>query len=452
MLLLACSQLLFAQKDTFQIKDYKFRTPGFKALQINFSLGGNSSAQKNMDGFTKQNSSFGLSPSSINFFQTSSTDKRLHTSYIDLGTGLGLSSETINGKTVSMKSLGSNLRWHRDDRFFKRNNWFFEVGNHLNIDGKFDKRKDSINTLRYSEAVISNQLMLGFGKGRIEWVQDAQMALFILNDLQQQGLIQGDISRETAYNFATLITDINNRRIFDFRRRRIYELSRIDSFMKNSGLVTSTDIRHFTTINDNWALAFNPFRLSGSNWFIRLRPSISYYFRKMSGENLINSNMNRFVSTQLGISPQIGYEKQIPVSLQWQKMYGINASYTLLKEKGRVSTKTNGVENSFDAEHYEEKIDAAIFYGIGYFPNNRTIIRMNMGVGAVYRFFNETKILTINPRLDLNAGYFLGYRTYLTAQATFDYTKRHIEGMFLSTENTRLSNLYFNIGVSHFIF
>ncbi len=50
-------------------------------------------------------------------------------------------------------------------------------------------------------------------------VQDAQMALYILNDLQQQGLLNAPVSPEIAQSFAELITDIRNKRVFDSRRK-----------------------------------------------------------------------------------------------------------------------------------------------------------------------------------------------------------------------------------------
>ena len=125
-----------------------------------------------------------------------------------------------------------------------------------------------------NDIFIKDNPILGLGKGRIEMVNDAQMALFILNDLENQGLIVNKGSREQQYAFAEVITDINNQRVFDNRRKRIYELQRIDSFIKTSGLSSTTDIRHFTTINDNWIYAFNPLRQHGNQWYVSINPGI----------------------------------------------------------------------------------------------------------------------------------------------------------------------------------
>jgi hypothetical protein len=50
--------------------------------------------------------------------------------------------------------------------------------------------KDQTNKINNNNLLAENTVTIGFGKGRIEMVRDAQMALYILNDLKEAGLLK----------------------------------------------------------------------------------------------------------------------------------------------------------------------------------------------------------------------------------------------------------------------
>src|ERR671913_2001166 len=66
--------------DTFQIRDYKYRTPGFKALSFNFAFYGSLSRQGIVDSFQHKQNSFELVPAQLDFYTNYSTDSRFHES------------------------------------------------------------------------------------------------------------------------------------------------------------------------------------------------------------------------------------------------------------------------------------------------------------------------------------------------------------------------------------
>jgi len=87
-------------------------------------------------------------------------------------------------------------------------------------------------TLKDNTDFLSTGYAIGFGKGRIENVTDAQMAYNILNDLKKNNLLSADFNNEDINGLAKTITRLNNTRLFDFRRKHIFELKQIDSFFK----------------------------------------------------------------------------------------------------------------------------------------------------------------------------------------------------------------------------
>jgi hypothetical protein len=456
--LLSLASFSYAQEtsDTFQIKDYKYRTPGFKALSFDFNFGGGFTEEGVVDSFKIIQKGFALSPARFNFYKVSSSDYKFHESnYSFVIAGTIHNNTTPQGKTKN--SIGfTSFEWRTSTQYFQKNNWFWELGNQMIFSGDFSKNKSESMTFHRSILYVSDYPILGIGKGRIETVNDAQMSLFILNDLENEGLIANKGTKEQQYAFAQVITDINNQRIFDNRRKRIYELQRIDSFLKNSGLSTTTDIRHFTTINDNWIYAFTPIREHGNQWYVRIGPGAEY--RKDNSK----SNYNTYFTEEIdyyrtfSIGPEVGYESKKAISLKWQRNFSINVSYKNAYSNYKTNYEKNDtliVSNKSDYHHRLAKLTGT--YMLGYFPNTRTFISAELGANfqhGNFLFYNEDGIL-FNTGLQLQTSYFLGYRTRLSAGINISYQTQDIQ--FNPLENP-FQYYGFNTGVqcgiSHNIF
>ncbi len=451
-LLLSATFYSVAQDSSFHLKDYKFRTPGFRALSLGINLGGSVNSNKNGP-FNDKHRSFYVLPSAVNYYRIVSTDKRLHTSTFNLSSAVSANYNQVNKKDMTAGNIQYEFSWQRNDRLYKSNNWFFEIGNSLTNRGNASKNKDTVFKSKQRTFGLVNTASIGFGKGRIEQVQDAQMALFILNDLQQQGLLNTPVTPEQAEQFAQLITNINNRRIFDNRRRRIYELTQLDAFLKTSGLVETTDIRHFATINDNWALAFNPFRLSGASWFVRLQPSVSVSTENSSLENSSSYKVNHKQNT-IGLSPVIGYEKFVPLNIHWQHGMGINASYQIAR--GVVKDKQTAGSSSSENEFKINERGAVVrgFYQIGYYPNNRTLINANLQVEAL-NIRDDIGIINksdfIRPSLTLSANYFISYRTQFFANLYSEYLYTTNKSENIEKRKATFFGANFSVGLTHAI-
>jgi hypothetical protein len=454
--ILLCAIVLHAQEpsDSFQIKDYKYRTPGFKALSFDLNFSGGFSKYGIADSIQIKENNFYLSPATFTFYKTLSTDKRIHESnYIFSISGNSSKIKSSNQDVKSHRIIGS-FAWLTRDQVFRKNNWFWEYGNYIHVIGQKNNQKAINSDYKFSLVYMNEEAFVGVGKGRIENVSDAQMALFILNDLESQGLIETKGSKEQQLEFARLITDISNQRIFDFRRRRIYELQRIDSFIKQNGLSASTDIRHFTTINDNWIYSFAPFRKNGDQWFFRIRPGIEFRkennFTKSTGSSSDRTMQNRTIS----IGPEAGYEAHKAKSLKWQRSFGLEISYKHRFQNFEAEEKMNGTVGFSEKREFQDNwTELNGFYLLGYLPNTRTYITASLGAQLIESPlpFNG-KGITFTSFLQFQGSYFLGYRTRLLASLGLSYNNQDIQ--FVPGEKYQQYgfNTGFNCSITHNIF
>lgn len=446
--LLCLSLTSFAQDSVFQLKDYRYRTPGFKALALNVNFSGNYSNANVNDVNTERRNSTSLGPVSADYYRIRSTDKRFLQTNISVAADYGSSSLKEASDRWDRNEWGGRFAWQINSRHYRNKQWFLEWGNDLRASVGTNKYKTTSFHLQGKQLSASNTFTIGVGKGRIEWVQDAQMAVYILEDLAGQNLLNRNPTAEETNAFAQLVTDIRNRRVFDSRRRRIYELTRIDSFLKSSGLVTQTDIRHFTTVNDNWAFAINPFRQSGKSWFVRLKPGVRVDKSRSTNKLLPQPAYSKTTFTTLNLSPEIGYETYRPVSLKWQRNFQVRVSYLGQRYYQKSEEVNSGSQSVVKNELNGGSMNLNATYGVGYYPNTRTQITAEAGLSASY---SNGKAWGVSPSLTFSANYFIGYRTYLNAYVSSGYYHNRFEDLFIASKANRFSS-DFSIRLSHFLF
>lgn len=447
--LLLFSLTCFSQDSVFHIKNYKYRTDGYKALALDLNLSGSRSSSETDFSSKSTGKNFQLAPSNIRYSRIISKEARWHQSEISLQPYYVYSKSSSSTYNYEEQRFISQMVWRRTDRFYKNKNQYVEFGNELR--GSMVSMNDEWTTskTKNGENSASDVLTLGVGKGRIEFVQDAQMASFILEDLQRQGLLQGAVDAETYNAFAKLLTDINNRRVFDSRRRRIYELTRIDSFLRNKGLVTTPDIRSFTTINDNWSLAFNPPRSSGTIFFVKLKPSVMWGNDVNKTTELFSYTKATLEKRALGLSPQIGFEKYTPSSLQWQHNLGLTVSYErfwIWTDYAFRSNVQNTKTNDYNNQAY---YSMNAFYELGFYPNNRTLLNTSVSLATNY---SNKNTWIINPQFLFSTSYFLGYRTRLNAAISYAFNRSSFEQAGQAPFISSQSSANFSVGLTHILF
>ena len=453
-IIISCT--IYSQDSSFQLKDYKYRTPGFQSLTLNIDLGGNVLSRKwptLLNNETQR--SFQLYPSTINYYRTSSTDKKIKSEYYNLRPSFTASSITRDSYKSKTRSYQAPFYAIHDNRYYKPGKWFFELNNFLDGDWYQNKNSDTSGSSKRNKLHLRDNFSIGFGKGRIELVQDAQMAMFILNDLQEMGLLENEVTPELARDLAVLITEMNNKRIFDSRRRRIYELTQIESFLKNKGLTGNTDIRHFTLINDNWAFANNPIRQSGSAWFIRMQANGEFFTDKSKTlGNSISKSKGR--DYRIGVGPQVGYERYHPVNLHWQTNFSTTLSWKYYETDHIYEWEQPGTSWETGSHTFESGLNYFLSYGLAYYPNTRTIINGTASLEAVKHWFDpnatEQEEYGARSSVSLSADYFIGYRTRFNAGVYFFYDKWRTISNLNVKNNYHYLNSSFSAGLFHTIF
>ncbi len=445
-----------AQDSSFQLKDYKFRTPGVRGLELDINLSGGVLDSKNVNSGDMQRRSFNSSPS-LDYFKAISTDKRQHTSTFNLNPSYSSNFNRIEAPGIKDRSAVLLGSWNRIDRFFFKKNTFFEIGNDFNVN-VYNTRQSGENRLVNSNTFnFQDRVSIGVGKGRLENVQDAQMAMFIVNDLKKMNLLDQDISAEKMNELARLITGINNRRVFDSRMRRIYELTKIDSFFQANNFVKGPSISLFTTINDNWALAFNPGRQAGTIYYFRMRPSVKWEYNG-GEEKLPVFSKTSIRRVTYGYEPVIGIEKQKPVNLFWQKSMG--ASFAFVQEWGRNKAEFQNGNNPPQQPNLYDTTDSGLllnaFYAVGYYPSNRTMINGAFNIQSQYmfsNFFHQSKGFAITPGINVSASYFVSFRTRLNFYGGISwqyYDPGTLSPSYIYSHSAFDANI--NIGFSHILF
>lgn len=437
-----------AQDSTFQLKDYKYRTDGYRALTLNLNLSTGTYSFKLDSSNNRKSKSFSLDGSPIIYNRIVSTNKRQYTSSIGLTPYFRSRHYEKQGIKTKENSSQLYFSWYQNNKFYSKNKWFFELDNILRTQYYKSKNTRTIINEKADEFNINNEFSAGFGKGRIEYVQDAQMALFIINDLKNQGLIKGLVDATTVNQFAQLITDINNKRVFDNRKRRIYELTQINNFLKEKGIIGEPDIRHFTTINDNWALALNPFRSSGAAWFVRIKPKAGYSrIRRLYD----NGNTDNYDSKLFGISMESGFENYKPINLKWQRNYSIQLVHDFTNQTDSVINRSS-VNSKIEIKKSINYVNSS--YGIGFYPNNRTRLNVQLDIQAGLgktEYFGNHKFSYVRPSFNLSTDYFLSYRTRLNAFIYFEWNSENVKSNN-SIYNPKETTSNFNFSIIHSFF
>ncbi len=423
-----------SQVTTFKLEDYKYRTPGFKALAFSaYSAGSTNSAGSH---------TFNLRPE-LTYSKQLSTDDRQFYLLMSGTTGINYFKEKLSNHFISDLGFDMTLTSVQYNGLK-----FTEYGVSASAALGFTKQKDLVGNQKIASDQITIIPYVGIGKGRLEDVSNAQMVLFILEDLRDAGKIKKEISAEIANNFTDFITQLYNMRIFDGRIRRMYELEQIDSFMRANKMLSAYDIKTYNIINDNWGFALQPNsvdayyarsgslliansfsnlsdrlnkdgilnqgrRYNGTRLYARLLPVLRDSSHNTKADTLPEKILNRGA----GAAVEIGVIDSKPISLKFQRnrsaFLNIGDNFNRRYERHDTAiTKMNS--NAMSAT-----IGGNI--GFGYYPNSRTNIYTMIGVQAYTgnNSSNWVKSKNSGGSVSINGGghYFISYNSILTYNA-----------------------------------
>lgn len=410
-----------AQTNVYSIASYKNPTYRYQFLNTQFNLGSNSSNQR----FGSSVKNYGLKTVSGSLNSSVNADYQLlmntptyqgeQNASFDfyLSGGANKADGTLNGHSRSFDQ-SSNLRLNSSNRYYFKPNYFLEVSPSLILSNNSftdhywneasEAQTESEFKLKDAHRELQGSLGVAIGQGRIEAVQDAQMAIYILEDLNKLGSLKRNLSAEDIEALATVITKAKTTRFFDSRIQRIKEMAEIDALLGSRGLKSNGDAAYFTSLYDNWLYANNPIRESGHRYFVGLSVDTYNKNRVNSQDSLLPAGYtNKAKSTDqtYGAGVYVGFKNEKPLNLKWQRSFSgrVDFTYNFYKEASQqllpselnefIIKKTNG-----------PSLDANIGGSYGYYPTTRTYANAGLYYNMHYGKFDRESDYDLNKYTD----------------------------------------------------
>jgi len=246
--------------------------------------------------------------------------------------------------------------------FFNENNLFFHAASNNFITQFRGFTENPIG--------VSNLITLGFGKGRIDFVDDGSVALRITEKLEKYKLLMRPLTEEEHKQLMQKIQTLKNRRRFVNRSYPLTELEEVQDFYVTIGAVDEAiDI---TAIIDD-VYRYEPMiaRTTGKQFKV-----------DFSGSHFGGTDF--FLGSTFGFNTAISYQIHSPISTSWQYDRGIRTFLDIADDLA----PTVGLE-----EGTLRTIGIAINNDIHYLLDSR--IRLSLRSDAGYNFINSPNLISI---------------------------------------------------------
>jgi|AGTN01.1.fsa_nt_gi hypothetical protein len=335
--------------------------------------------------------------------------------------------------TSKFSHLYPELYLYSTNRLYKPSNAFISLGG----GGRWSTLKDysfyenitqpdiEESTERSSRYVVNVQV--GAGQGRLESVEDARQAIYILDNLSRRGVLTRRLTDDEIFTLSQLISSVKNKRFFDSRLHLIEEISRVDSFFVKNDLLESSDASYFTTLYDYWQYGALFERLSGKEFHTYLSVDLTHekYDVEFRDEATVNYYDDRY--RNLNWVNQFSYEK--PINLYWQN--AIYASFSI----GYLQQRLDRVgPDAFWEKNLRYSLSGS--YSWHYYPNSRTNLsawanqqvaftRIASPFEGERSYENGGKSFTTRSSLNGSLNYYISPQLRLSASvsALFDFQK-----------------------------
>ncbi len=256
-----------------------------------------------------------------------------------------------------------------------------------------------------------------FGVGRIEPLEDAAIAYFLLEDLYQNGLLATAITQHDLVILADRMATARLTRVFDFREKFKYELSRIDDAVRAMGWIDEVSIEYFTILADNWRSAIRPVRGQGRRTSVGIAPGLllqSYNQKIRQDGQMIGEDDSSHLQTMYlyGI---LQHRNERPLSIRWQRSAGSEIAF---------GYELNNHES--DVSKIERQAGHLVgFYGYGYYPNSRTRWTNTLEGSLHLQRMHKTTGNAARVHFNSSISYFLSPRTFLSGSVRIQWNTMH---------------------------
>ena len=400
---------VFGQLSGYNISEYKNPVYRYQFLNTKLNLGTSSNNQRfgsSMIDYSLRQRSLSLNSSLYGDYLLLANSARYQGEQsISLDFGGNSSSNntagTYDGKGNTFRQ-SSDFRLNSSNRYYFKPAYFLEFSPSIVLNNTVysshyqnhatEMEQESETKQKNSSSELDFSLDLAVGKGRIEAVQDAQMACYILEDLNKLGSLKKSISPEDIEALATAITRIKATRFFDSRIQKIREMSEIDALLNSRGLKSSGDAAYFTSLFDNWNYANNPVRESGYRYFAGL--SLNTY-----GKNQINT-FDTIMPAEyhykfrndvrlMNAGVYAGFKHEKPLNLKWQQSLSARIDFTMDSYKETNQYLKPVVQDEFLlSKKNGPTLNASIGGSYSYYPTTRTSASAGLYYSAHYGNFD----------------------------------------------------------------
>ena len=372
--------------------------------------------------------------------------------------------------------LTINSEYNVYDNFYK--NVHYSLNPYYYSDSLF--YTDSLKKTYDLESKIYNlefKPAIGFGLGRIENISNAGLAIYILKELADQKKMVNQPDVSDIEELADLITRIKNKRIVDDREKKIYEITKIDSFFHSKQFFNDFDAEYFTLLYDNWD-NFNQNRNSGKTISLTLNPKIQYC-KYLSTDKRKSRAINDFYEIDslyyyyyknthdydnefrlYDLSLLINFTYKKPINLYWQsniigKLYlGTNkAEITKLHDYFSTTIKTYHsiyIDSTYTTNNEQNFINEGEFsqnyatinlkHALSFYPNTRT--ELDMKISGQYSYISGKEnhddsdnhsynANDLEIELDFGINYYISSKLRLEGGINFSYNYYTTESKYL---------------------
>lgn len=454
-----------SQQSNYNLRNYKNPNYKYKSLDLRFNFASPFSSFDSEDiGYGKGHTFSFRSNINCLYHRYSNSENFQGEQQLNSGFDTDISQSKSNRNSFLQKNNSQSGSFYLNtkliNRFYISSQRFIEIDPIIGLSTGLSNNKltrlgiapvDQFEQNKSTSLSTSISIPVLIGNGRIEQVQDAQLAMYILEDLQKSGLLKEQIQDNQVEILAMQLTKLKYKRNFDNRLQKIAEMNSLDSLIHKLNLVSDHGVALFTILRDNMDYANNPVRESGTRYYLALKPKLNYIFNSShykAGENedyigadVKQESKNNRIS--VGFCSGIVQEKPISRTIQQSLFAEVNASYISLIDK--LTSPANTDNRDIKASVFPS-IDIQSGIAYGYYPNSRTWLTAGWSVYTGYFYTNQeingihqnTNNLYIYTGPTLNAYFYLSPKMRLNLHFVGEFRNDNKNLMPSSNKQTEL--------------
>ncbi len=447
----------FAQDSTFKLSNYQNPNYFYQTLDLNFGLNSGSSINKsdNISDFYNLNSysmSLNARAAYSSYANSVKSQSELYVSiYGSIRNSGQHNTFDLENTEYRQKNFSNNESFNFSGlkRFYDAKQNYFEVNGFVSSafsNASGTNKSYSSDTISNSTSYKTNNNVaslegsLLIGKGRLEQVQDARLALYFWEDMHRLNRDKRSVTNEEVLELARLITSLKYKRFFDSRLKKIADITAIDSFMQKHGLVNITDAAYFTSLNDNWNYSNNPARESGYRIYTGIEGHYQFNSNKNHREILVPAESisdQKYNANQAEAYAVAGLVYEKPLNLKWQQSASVKASVGYKNQLNKY--EETGMPDTSRYNGSIPSLGLRAQYGYGFYPNSRTWLTAGWYLNSTYnkQFIGTSKNDTQNSQNNF-----------------YTYTGPIVQAYYYISEKLRLSvnfNCAYQVNVDKFI-